>query len=128
VIHLDTHVVVWLAGAQQTRLPAPARSVLAGDQLAASPIVRLELAYLGEVGRVTKTAGEILERLTPALALSAGAASFEEVVRHAEPLSWTRDPFDRLICGHAAADGAWLLTADRYVRASFSAAWWPEDD
>jgi PIN domain nuclease of toxin-antitoxin system len=127
VIHLDTHAVVWLAGGQQARLPAPARAVLDRAPIAVSPMVRLELAYLAEIGRVTETAGEMLERLAPALALSTAAASFEEAARHGEPLSWTRDPFDRLICGHAAADGAWLLTADRHVRASFSAGWWPEE-
>jgi PIN domain nuclease of toxin-antitoxin system len=37
---------------------------------------------------------------------------------------WTRDPFDRLLVGHALARGAPLLTKDRLIRRHFRQAIW----
>ena len=47
-----------------------------------------------------------------------------EVMEQALALTWTRDPFDRLIVGNALADGAVLLTRDRVIlERCRSAAW-----
>jgi PIN domain nuclease of toxin-antitoxin system len=39
-------------------------------------------------------------------------------------LSWTRDPFDRLIAAHAVVAGAPLLTADRTILDNLDLATW----
>lgn len=39
-------------------------------------------------------------------------------------LSWTRDPFDRLIVANALADGADLVTADERIRQHTDIAVW----
>ena len=39
------------------------------------------------------------------------------LVRHAIPLSWTRDPFDRLVAAHSAARRVPLCSVDQRVRA-----------
>jgi PIN domain nuclease of toxin-antitoxin system len=39
------------------------------------------------------------------------------LVRHALPMEWTRDPFDRLLCAHSRARRVSLCTADLRVRA-----------
>jgi PIN domain nuclease of toxin-antitoxin system len=38
-------------------------------------------------------------------------------IERALAMSWTRDPFDRVISAHARADGVPLLTRDETIRA-----------
>jgi PIN domain nuclease of toxin-antitoxin system len=45
-------------------------------------------------------------------------------VQAAAGLSWTRDPFDRLIAAHAILADATLLTADRTILANLPQAAW----
>ena len=51
-------------------------------------------------------------------------APFAAVVNQARALTWTRDPFDRLIAGAALADGAGLVTADRQILENLPGAIW----
>ena len=51
MVFLDTHVAVWLF-AEVDRIPAPLRSFLDRSDLFVSPMARLELAFLHEIGRV----------------------------------------------------------------------------
>jgi PIN domain nuclease of toxin-antitoxin system len=51
-------------------------------------------------------------------------ASLEQVTKAADDLTWTRDPFDRLIAAHAIAVGAPLLTADRSILENLPLATW----
>jgi PIN domain nuclease of toxin-antitoxin system len=124
VIHLDTHVLVWLYAGELDRIPPAARALLEAAELGFSPMVELELTYLHEVGRTTVPARTILDELLPRLELTTAAAPFASVVREAAALSWTRDPFDRLIAGQALADGAQLLTADATLLANLPGAIW----
>lgn len=126
MIHLDTHVLVWVLAGEHARLPLPVRTLLDTERLVISPMVALELTYLREIGRLTATADEVLDALRPTLELVVSTAPFSEVVTAAATLTWTRDPFDRVIAGNAIADGAALLTADRVLRAQLSAALWPK--
>lgn len=124
MIHLDTHVLVWVYGRHGSRIPTAVQRHMEAEQLAISPIVELELTYLFEVGRVTAPAQEMLDELVPALELVISTAPFPAVVREAIGLSWTRDPFDRLIVAQTIADDATLLTADESLRINFSRARW----
>lgn len=125
MIHLDTHVLVWLLGGDAARLPDGVRRLLDSEPLAISPMVELELVYLHEVGRLRLSAPEVLDELRPALELVVSTAPFAQVVTHATGLTWTRDPFDRLIAATALADGVDLLTADALMRQHLSCARWP---
>lgn len=89
-----------------------------------SPIVELELAYLFEVGRVTEPPRAPLEVLGRSIGLAVAEASASDLVGAALDLSWTRDPFDRLIAAHAIASGANLLTADRTMLKHLPLAVW----
>ncbi len=42
----------------------------------------------------------------------------------AVPMTWTRDPFDRLICAHSAALGIDLVTKDRIIHDHYDGAIW----
>ena len=50
VIHLDTHVVVWLYAGDLRRFSPGARRRLGGEELRISPMVAIEIQYLHEVG------------------------------------------------------------------------------
>lgn len=125
MIHLDTHVLVWVLAGEHARLPKPVRVLLETEQLVISPVVTLELTYLHEIGRLSATADEVLAELTPALELVVSTTPFAQVIAHAVNLSWTRDPFDRMIVANSLADDAALLTADRTIRERVRSARWP---
>jgi PIN domain nuclease of toxin-antitoxin system len=115
VIHLDTHAVVWLYAGDLPRFPTGARRRLEHEELRISPIVALELDYLHEVGRIGEGASAVLQDLARTLGLVQDDGDFGDVVSAARALTWTRDPFDRLIVGNALVAGANLMTKDRTI-------------
>lgn len=117
-LHLDTHVVVWLAAGEFRRIPEATRSRLAVEPLRVSPVVKLELAYLREIGRITASPDEILAELGRSIGLATDGTPFIDVVAAALPLDFSRDAFDRLILAHAVATGAPLVTKDERIRAA----------
>jgi len=125
VIYLDTHVVAWLYASGAAALsPAAAAAIARADDVRVSPMVRLELQYLWEMGRVSEPAGSVLDALHAALGLTACSASFPAVVAEAERSAWTRDPFDRLIVAQAALSGAPLVTKDEAMHREYAGAIW----
>ncbi len=50
--------------------------------------------------------------------------SIAELGQAATELSWTRDPFDRLISAHAVVTNAPLVTADETIREHLPLAVW----
>lgn len=126
VIHLDTHVVVWLYAGEHHRIPSGLVARFETERLAVSPIVRLELAYLKEIDRITHDPARIIDELRRALSLMIDGTPFDDVIAEAESdgLRFTRDPFDRIIGGQARAAGAELATKDEKLRAHLDLAVW----
>jgi PIN domain nuclease of toxin-antitoxin system len=124
MIHLDTHVVVWLYAGEIDRFPPYAAALLRAHRPLASPMVRVELSFLHEIGRITVDAATILDALRIDLDLGVAGGHFETVAARAMGLSFTRDPFDRLIAAHALADDLPLITKDRTLLARCPVAVW----
>ena len=124
VIYLDTHTVVWLYAGETERLSAKARAAVESQELRISPMVLLELQYLREIGRISVKPEKIRTALALDLGLHVCALPMADAVAAALGMDWTRDPFDRLICGHAAARNAGLVTKDETLRAHFAKAIW----
>jgi len=124
VIHLDTHVLVWLEAGLFDRFPGEARRRLEQDDLRVSPMAVLELEYLFEIGRVTLPSADVMSHLTTSLGLRTSDEPFADVARAAVRERWTRDPFDRVLVAHARLAGASLLTKDETIRERFEGAWW----
>lgn len=99
------------------------RLVETGEPLI-SPVVELELTYLFEVGRVSEPAEAPLSALGRSIGLRISDVSCAELAKAAVGLSWTRDPFDRLIAAHAIVADAPLVTADRTIREHLPQATW----
>lgn len=123
-MHLDTHIVVWLHQGRTAALSAEARRMLEAEPLAVSPIVGLELDLLHELGRTSGGGAEVLEHLGRSVGLVVSDATFPAVIAAASALTWTRDPFDRLISAQALVDRTTLLTRDRRIREHLDAARW----
>jgi PIN domain nuclease of toxin-antitoxin system len=121
---LDTHVVCWLYAGRIDLLSAGAQRLIESAQIAISPIVRLELQYLFEIKRITRRADQILNTLASDIGLTVRQEPFDGVVKAANNVAWTRDPFDRLQVGHAQLIRAAFITRDELIRARFSAAVW----
>lgn len=124
MIALDTHVVAWLHAGEVQRIPSPVRSRLDHEDLGISPMVLLELEYLHETERLTVSADSLFADLKQTIGLKLLTEPFSAVVRESLKQTWTRDPFDRLITGHAVAGGYDLATKDRSIRRHYKAAFW----
>lgn len=122
--HLDTHVVAWLFAGRADLLSARARTEIEGGDLVISPVVVLELQYLWETKRTTEPASVVVDDLASRIGLGLSQAPFPAVARKAVDLTWTRDPFDRLLVAQAALDGARLVTKDRVIRNHYAASVW----
>jgi PIN domain nuclease of toxin-antitoxin system len=123
-LHLDTHVVAWLFAGDVARFGAGTKRLLQDHELHVSPVVVLELQYLHEIGRTAEPARTVIDDLAARIGLRVADASLAHVVAGAEQQSWTRDPFDRLIVGHAMLENAPLLTKDRTIRRHYPRARW----
>ena len=114
----------WLYEGADRRIPTAVRHLIESGQPFVSPIVELELTYLFEVGRVTEPAVAPLSALRKTIDLQVADISTAALVQAATGLSWTRDPFDRMIAAQAIVADAPLITADRTILANLPLATW----
>jgi PIN domain nuclease of toxin-antitoxin system len=112
LIFLDTHIVVWLYAGLLEKISQPVQVLLNSKEMTISPIVRLELQYLYDIDRVTVQADAIIADLGNRIGLQLWAGDFNAVIGRALTLSWTRDPFDRLIAANASLTNDILISKD----------------
>jgi len=124
VTYLDTHVVAWLYAGRRDLLSDAALQCVQSEELHISPIVTLELQFLYEIGRISVAGRPIVEDLQRRVGLRVCDAPFYTVISAALKDAWTRDPFDRVIVGHAASRQAALVTKDQAIRDHYRQAVW----
>ncbi len=124
MLFLDTHILVWLYAGESRLFSEAAQRELRNDELVISPIVLLELEYLHEAKKVRAKGQVIFSSLQKTTGLRMAHHDNETIIRAALDLSWTRDPFDRIIVGHALSQKAALLTKDRTILRHYSRAVW----
>jgi PIN domain nuclease of toxin-antitoxin system len=117
-------VVGWLYEGADRRIPVAVRNLIESGEPLVSPIVELELTYLYEVGRVTEPAAAPLSTLQKTIGLQISDVSAAKLVQAATGLTWTRDPFDRMIAAQAIVADVPLITADRTILANLPLATW----
>lgn len=125
MIYLDTHIVLWLYHRKGEGLSGRAQQLIEYEPaILISPIILLELDYLHEIGRITLDSAHVFDYLYQRIDLQVCQKSFIDVVRVASQLSWTRDPFDRIITAQSAIDRNTLITKDKTIQDHYEYAVW----
>jgi PIN domain nuclease of toxin-antitoxin system len=111
---LDTNFVVWivLGTGRLSSFPWIERYQPWG----VSPISLLEIQYLAEIGRIKIQNPEFTENLVNDPRFVIDEIPLVPLIRRAMELTWTRDPFDRLIAAHSSVRRLPLCTTDRNIR------------
>jgi PIN domain nuclease of toxin-antitoxin system len=122
IVMIDTHVAVALYKRRASGLSRQAQRLLDGSVVRYSPVVTLELELLSEIGRAQVVAATVCQFLNNELEISESPERLSDIVRHALPLSFTRDPFDRLIVAHADLLRAPLITLDERMQKHYARA------
>lgn len=107
MILLDTNAVIWMV----QRHPR-ARRLEKLPRLFLSPATLLEVQFLEEAGRLRGEHGRAAEMLANHPRWRLDDPSTVKLFDAAAELTWTRDPFDRLIAAHAQLRGWKLATGD----------------
>jgi PIN domain nuclease of toxin-antitoxin system len=125
ISYLDTNLVLWLFAGMVEKISANARRRLESGTLLISPAVALELEYLYERRRIVERSTFVVSELAKQINLQICGIQFASVMDAAIQMSWTRDPFHRLITANAEANGrAALITSDRNIRRHYPNAIW----
>ncbi len=125
MIFLDTHVVAWLYAYGADKLSPRARDIIERDpHILISPIVLLALDFLFEIGRLRLPSQPAFEYLSDRLGVQTSNKPFLDVIRAASRLTWTRDPFDRIIVAQAPLTSTVLVTKDATISKHYDYALW----
>jgi len=88
-------------------------------------MVQIELTDLHEIDRLGVGGADIIADLALRIGLQLSDAPLDALVETAAALTWTRDPFDRLIVADALVAGTTLVTKDRAIHDQTAVAlWW----
>lgn len=124
MIYLDSHVVVWFYAGETQRFSQPIRALMNQQDWLISPIVRLELQYLHEIGRINPTADTILTHLAQSVGLAICPKPFDTIIGKALQMTWTRDPFDRILVAHASLNNDILISSDQTIQNHYPQTKW----
>ena len=124
MIFLDTHVVIWLYSGQLELFNPKVLKLINTEQVCISHIVKLEIQYLYEIKRVKYEPGLIIDTLVDEIGLMYSDNNFESIVRQAIHLSFTRDPFDRIIVSDASINNSKLISKDRNIKKHYINTIW----
>ena len=124
IVYLDTHVVVWLYAGLLDKITDAAKQAIDESDLFISQLVRLELQYLYEIGRIKVRPDTIINSLSKTIGLKESDIAFNRVIEEAMKLKWTKDVFDRLLVAEAKASKCGFISADRLVQSNFKQTIW----
>ena len=124
MIYLDTHIVVWLYAGLTKKFTAKAVELIDNNNLYISNMVRLELKYLYEIGRITERPEIMIDELGHTIGLQVYPMKIETVFDIAINQSWTRDVFDRIITSEAISMDTFLITKDEKILSNYKKAIW----
>lgn len=111
---LDTHFLLWIILSSKRLADYP--WIDHYQPWGISPISLLEIELLAEVGRVDLKGREFLYTVLEDPRFRVLNTSVLSLVQHAFHLTWTRDPFDRLLVAHSLSLGLPLCTADSVLQ------------
>ncbi len=124
MLYLDTHAIIYLYSGTLDLFSNFGRTLIQSETLLISPIILLELEYLYEIGKINVPSSKIYSGLKKDCGLNTCRIDFIDVIECAKGLTWTRDPFDRLIVAQALVNQSMLLTKDRNISDHYDFAKW----
>jgi len=124
IVYLDTHVVIWLYAGLLDKITDAAKKAIDESDLFISQMVRLELQYLYEIGRIKVRPGTAINSLIKTIGLKESDIAFNRVIEEALKLKWIRDVFDRLLVAEAKTLKYGFVSADRDIQANFKSTIW----
>lgn len=87
-------------------------------------MVVLELQYLYEIKRLNETSEKFISRFEKSIGLQVDKTRFIDVASESLKITWTRDPFDRLIVANALLHNSKLITKDDRILGNYENAVW----
>lgn len=124
LIFLDTHVAIWLYAGELELFRPKVLKLINDEQVCISHMVRLEMQYLNEIGRINQKPDSIIESLMEEIGLVYSDNSIERIVNRAIHLDFTRDPFDRIIVADACINNSILISKDLHIRKNYKKTVW----
>ncbi len=124
IVYLDAHVVMWLYDALTDRLSKAASAATENNELRISWMVKLELQYLNEIGKIRATPEAVFKSLSQTIGLRLSDVGLDAIVNTALGLDWTKDVFDRMIVAECITTGRGLITKDVRIRSHAPCAIW----
>jgi len=124
IVYLDTHVIVWLYAGLVDKLTEAAKTAIDESELFVSQMVRLELQYIYEIGRIKVRADTIINALSKTIGLKISDTAFNQIIEEALKINWTRDVFDRILVAEAKALKYGFISADRKIQSNFKQTIW----
>jgi len=115
LVFLDTHVAIWLYSGELDLFSKKVLQMINENRICISNMVKLEIKYLNEIGRVKQKPDTIIDALIDEIGLTFSKNSFERIVSHAIHLDFTRDPFDRIIVADASINNSYLISKDDVI-------------
>lgn len=123
--YLDTHVVVWLAQGDLTRISQNARRIIEASDLLISPMVLIESEYLHELNRIKLSSRDVHLKISHEIGVRVCDLPFPLIANIGINEKWTCDPFDRMIVAQAKANGlAFLVSADEEIEKNYPKTIW----
>ena len=124
VVFLDTHIAIWLYAGLSGKLSKIAKQAIDTHEVVISPMVKLEIQYLYEIGRITVKPDTIIRSLSRSIGLKVSETPLDQIIEEALKINWTRDVFDRLLSAEANLVGAGFITADDTIKTNFKKVVW----
>jgi PIN domain nuclease of toxin-antitoxin system len=113
-ILLDTHFVLWIVLRARRLDEHP--WIDRYRPWGVSPVSLLEIEFLAEVGRIEVRNPAFTDTLLDDVRFVVDEVPLLSLMRPAIGLTWTRDPFDRLLAAHSEARRVPLATLDAGLR------------
>ena len=124
VIFLDTHAAIWLYSGLLDLFKPKVLQLINEKQVCISHIVRLEMKYLHEIGRINQKPDAIIDALIDEIELVFSDNNIERIISQAIHLDFTRDPFDRIIVADAYINNSFLISKDQNIKKHYKNTVW----
>ena len=124
IIYLDTHAVIWLYSGDLKLFNKKVQELINENPLCISYIIKLELKFLYEIGRIKMLPDVIIDSLKDEIGLVYSNNNIEKIINHAIQLDFTRDPFDRIIVADALISNSYLVSKDQIILNNYKKAIW----